>query len=295
MNYFCTKESLSKYIFQFQSQLFYRSITMIGNATLLSNSKPIAKLTLVGAGPGDPELITLKGIRALQSADVILYDALANETLLEYAKPNTPLIFVGKRRGSCAFSQAEINQLIIKNALRYGHVVRLKGGDPFVFGRGHEEMEFAKAFDIPVAIVPGISSAIAVPEMLHIPLTTRGISESFWVTTGTTQDGSLSKDIELAAQSTATIVILMAMSKLEEIMQIFVNADKGNTPVAIIQNGSTPQQKFVLGNVQNIAEMARSQNIDNPAIIVIGEVVSLHPSLIREFVDKNVAKSDLKN
>jgi uroporphyrin-III C-methyltransferase len=246
------------------------------------------QLTLVGAGPGDPELITLKGIKALQAADVVLYDALANENLLEYVKPGTPLVFVGKRRGSCAFSQKEINQLIIENAYKYGHVVRLKGGDPFIFGRGHEELEFAKAFDIPVAIVPGISSAIAVPEMQQIPLTTRGISESFWVTTGTTKDGSISKDIALAAKSTATVVVLMAMSKLEEIMQIFDSEGRSQTPVAIIQHGTTANEKFVLGTVDTIAAITRKEGIDNPAIIVIGEVVSLHPSLVAEFVEKNV-------
>ncbi|MFN0050113.1 MAG: uroporphyrinogen-III C-methyltransferase, partial [Cytophagales bacterium] len=166
----------------------------------------IPRLTLVGAGPGDPELITLKGIKAIQNADVILYDALANDELMEYARPSTPFVFVGKRRGSCAFSQDEINQLIVENAFKYGHVVRLKGGDPFVFGRGYEEIEFAKAFNMPVAIVPGISSSIAVPEMQMIPLTARGVNESFWVTTGTTKNGDVSKDILLAAQSSATIV-----------------------------------------------------------------------------------------
>lgn len=245
------------------------------------------QLTLVGAGPGDPELITLKGIKALQNADVILYDALANESLLAYAKPETPLVFVGKRRGSCAFSQEEINQLIIENAYRYGHVVRLKGGDPFIFGRGHEEIEFAKAFNIPVAIVPGISSAIAVPEMQQIPLTTRGISESFWVTTGTTKDGTISKDIALAAQSTATVVVLMAMSKLEDIMQIFANEGKAHTPVAIIQHGTTAQEKYVLGTVDSIAGIARKEAIDNPAIIVIGEVVSLHPDMVKSEIMRN--------
>jgi uroporphyrin-III C-methyltransferase len=245
------------------------------------------KLTLVGAGPGDAELITLKGIKAIKQADVILYDALANDELLEYASEGVPLIFVGKRRGGCAFSQEEINQLIVENAYKYGHVVRLKGGDPFVFGRGFEELEFAKAFNIPVSVIPGISSAIAVPEMQEIPLTSRGVSESFWVTTGTTKDGSVSKDIALAAQSTATIVILMAMSKLEDIMDIFSSNGKAKTPVAIIQHGTTDKEKYLLGDVSNIATKARKMGIDNPAIIVVGEVVALHPDLVGEYVAKN--------
>ncbi len=246
----------------------------------------VPKLTLVGAGPGDPELITLKGIKAIQSADVILYDALANDSLLGYAKPNTPTIFVGKRRGSCAFSQEEINQLIVENAFKYGHVVRLKGGDPFIFGRGYEEIEFARAFNMPVAVVPGISSSIAVPEMQLIPLTARGVNESFWVTTGTTKNGEVSKDLVLAAQSTATVVILMAMSKLEEIMALFTEAGKQGTPVAIIQNGTTENEKIVLGTVTDIAQKARKQGLDNPSIVVVGEVVSLHPEMVKQLVEK---------
>lgn len=248
------------------------------------------KLTLVGAGPGDPDLITLKGIKALQSADVVLYDALANKELLEYAGKDVPLVFVGKRRGGCAFSQAEINQLIIENAYQYGHVVRLKGGDPFVFGRGYEEIEFARAFNIDCEIVPGISSAISVPAMQLIPVTSRGVAESFWVTTGTTKDGTVSEDIKWAAKSSATIVILMAMSKLDEIMEIFSASNKSQTPVAIIQNGTTVNEKIILGKVADISKKAKENNIDNPSIIIVGEVVNLHPSLVEEYTKAMVAK-----
>jgi uroporphyrin-III C-methyltransferase len=138
-------------------------------------------LSLVGAGPGDPELITLKAIKCLQKADVILYDALANEDLLEYASVKAIKKFVGKRYGCHALSQQEINQLIIDYAHRYDHVVRLKGGDPFVFGRATEEIDAAKRAGIAVEVIPGISSAIGVPAMQMIPLTSRGINESFWV------------------------------------------------------------------------------------------------------------------
>ena len=255
----------------------------------------VPKLTLVGAGPGDPELITLKGIRAIREADVILYDALANDELLEYAKPDVPKIFVGKRRGSCAFSQEEINQMIIENALKYGHVVRLKGGDPFVFGRGFEELEFAKAFNIPVQVVPGITSAISVPEMQQIPITTRGINESFWVTTGTTKTGDLSGDIAIAAKSSATVVILMAMSKLEEIVKLFAAEGKNDTPVAIIQNGTLPTEKMVIGKVKNIVSEVKRHKLDNPAIIVIGEVVSLHPEYVAKYAGVLVAKGSRQN
>jgi uroporphyrin-III C-methyltransferase len=240
-------------------------------------------LSLVGAGPGDPELITLKAIKALQKADVILYDALANEELLDYASPKAIKQFVGKRFGCHALSQKEINALIIEYAYKYGSVVRLKGGDPFVFGRAQEEIDVARAAGIPVEVIPGISSAIAVPASQMIPLTCRGINESFWVTTGTLQSGEISPDIHLAAQSSATVVLLMAMSKLEAIMDIFKANDKKDIPVAIIQNGTTDKEKYVIGTVSDIYFRAQYAGLSNPAIIIVGEVVRLHPSLIKEY------------
>ena len=154
--------------------------------------KPL--LTLVGAGPGDPELITLKGVKALQQADVVLYDALVSTELLSYAPAHAQLVYVGKRRGRCEFAQSDLNQLIVDYALTYGHVVRLKGGDSFVFGRGYEEIGFAQEFGIQTSVIPGISSSISVPALAGIPLTCRGVSESFWVLTGTTKNHSLSND-----------------------------------------------------------------------------------------------------
>jgi uroporphyrin-III C-methyltransferase len=245
----------------------------------------------VGAGPGDPELITLKAIKTLQQADVILYDALANEALLTYAKPGAFTRFVGKRYGCHALSQQEINQLMVEMALAHGHVVRLKGGDPFVFGRAQEEITAAREAGIAVEVVPGISSAVAVPASQMIPLTCRGVNESFWVTTGTTQSGELSGDIKLAAQSTATVIILMAMSKLEAIMELFAAYGKAATPVAIIQDGTTPKEKMVLGNVSDIVYRAQYAGLSNPAIIVIGEVVSLHPALLPVQVNEQIVLS----
>ena len=239
----------------------------------------IPRLTLIGAGPGDIELITLKGIRAIKSADVILYDALANIELLEYARPDALKIYVGKRLGKYVYSQEEINQKIVYLALEYGHVVRLKGGDPFVFGRGFEEMEYAKNFNIECEIVSGVTSAIAAPASVGIPVTSRGFAESFWVITGTTKKGEISKDIELAAQSSATIVILMGMSKLAEICEVFRSHGKSEMPMAIIQNGTRKNVKSVVGTVSNIIEKSVSENITNPAVIVIGEVVSLSEQL----------------
>lgn len=230
-------------------------------------------VTLVGAGPGDPDLLTVKGAKALAKADVVLYDALANEELLSYAPEKALRIFVGKRKGCHAYSQDEINQLIVDNALTYGHVVRLKGGDPFIFGRGSEEIDYVESFGIPTFVIPGISSAIAVPAYQGIPLTKRGVSESFWVITGTTSSRQLSSDIHLAAQSSATVVVLMGMSKLEEIVAIFQSEFKGETAVAIIQNGTTPEEKIGIGTIDTIQEIVTEQQLSSPAIIVIGAVV----------------------
>ena len=232
-------------------------------------------LSLVGAGPGDIELITIKAIRVLREADIILFDALANDELLAFA-PKAKKQFVGKRYGCHALSQQEINHLIVESAKRFGHVVRLKGGDPFVFGRAQEEIEAAREAGIPVQVIPGISSALAVPASQMIPLTCRGFNESFWVTTGTTKTGELSPDITLAAKSTATVVILMAMTKLEAIMELFAAHGKAKTPVAIIQNGTTRDEKVVIGTVQDIFFRSQHAGLSNPAIIIIGDVVSLH-------------------
>lgn len=233
------------------------------------------KLTLVGAGPGDPDLITVKGIKALQRADVVMYDALVHPDLLDYCRPDTLKVYVGKRRGAYSCMQEDINPLIVHYAQQYGHVVRLKGGDSFVFGRGFEEIEFARQHGIDTQVVPGLSSSYAVPASANIPLTTRGISESFWVVTGTTKAGQLSADLHLAAQSTATVVILMGMHKLADIMAVFAACGKADTPVAIIQNGTLVDQQQVVGRVQDISDRVNEAGIDNPAIIIIGEVAGL--------------------
>lgn len=249
---------------------------------IIKMQKPI--LSLVGAGPGDPDLITLKAIKIIADARVILYDALVNEELLNYASPTAVKKFVGKRYGCHYLSQEEINLLIVEYARSHGHVVRLKGGDPFVFGRAHEEIEAARNAGISVEVIPGISSAIAVPASQMIPLTCRGVNESFWVTTGTTQSGEVSKDIKLAAQSSATVIILMAMSKLETIMDIFIANNKADTPVAIIQEGTTKNEKMVIGKVKDIFFKSQFAGLANPSIIVVGEVVNFYSPEIDKIV-----------
>ncbi|MCL4156248.1 UNVERIFIED_CONTAM: hypothetical protein GTU68_065473, partial [Idotea baltica] len=236
-------------------------------------------LTVVGAGPGDAELITLKAIKALQSSDVVLYDALVNDELLAYA-PQAEKIFVGKRKGCYAYQQAQINELIVSRAKSHGHVVRLKGGDPFVFGRGAEEMEFAASFGIEVAMVPGISSSLSVPAFQNIPVTKRGATESFWVITGTTKEHKLSKDVALAAKSSATVIILMGMSKLSQIVALFTKEGKSETPIAIIQNGTRKDEKIGIATMGTIEKEVERQHLSNPAIIIIGEVVKHRANIL---------------
>lgn len=248
----------------------------------LTANKP-GKLTVVGAGPGDVELITLKAIKALQNADVVLYDALVAVELLEYA-PQAEQVFVGKRRGCYSYQQEQINELIVSRAKSHGHVVRLKGGDPFVFGRGSEEMEYAAEHGIEVAMVPGISSSLSVPASQNIPVTKRGSAESFWVITGTTKEHKLSNDIRLAAKSSATVVILMGMSKLPEIVALFKKEGKSETPIAIIQNGTRADEKVGVGTITSIEKKVKEQELANPAIIIIGEVVR-HRAQIANLID----------
>lgn len=251
-----------------------------------SEKKKEPKITLVGAGPGDAELITVKGLKALSGADVILYDALVNTELLKYTRKEAKRIFVGKRSNSHAYSQDEINKMIVEYAFTFGHVVRLKGGDPFVFGRGHEELTYAESFNIKVEVIPGISSSYAVPELQQIPLTKRGINESFWVITATTSSGELSGDIYKAAYTDAAVVILMGMQKLKEISEIFVQAGKSGTPAAIIQNGSMPEERMGICRAEDLEKLAIKKKLGSPAVIIIGDVVKLHPEAEEELKEE---------
>lgn len=245
------------------------------------------RITLVGAGPGDPELLTIKGANALKTADVILYDALVNEGVLDYGNPEAIKVYVGKRSGEHSYGQDAINKLMVDYALNYGHVVRLKGGDSFVFGRGYEELDFAAGYSIPVSVIPGLSSSISVPGLQQIPVTHRGLSESFWVVTGTTASGMISNDLYEAARSKATVVILMGLGKLKEIVKLYQHEGKNQLPVAVIQSGSTENEKLAIGVVDTIEELVEEKNIKAPALMVFGQVVSLHPSFqpIKDFYE----------
>lgn len=255
----------------------YKDIPAFSDANTQGTSAP--RLTVVGAGPGDVELLTLKAVKVLKEADVVLYDALVDPEILSYA-PQAEHLFVGKRKGCYAYQQEQINELIVSRARSHGHVVRLKGGDPFVFGRGAEEMTYAAQHGLEVAMVPGISSCLSVPATQHIPVTKRGAAESFWVITGTTRDHQLSNDIHLAAKSNATVVILMGMSKLPAIVALFKKEGKRELPVAIIQNGTRDDEKTGIGTIQSIESVVEENQLSNPAIIIIGEVVGHRQQLM---------------
>ena len=250
-----------------------------------------SKVTLVGAGPGDKDLITLKGMKAIEQANCILYDALVNPEILTYAKKDVPYIYVGKKFNNHSYSQDEINQLLVEKSLKYGHVVRLKGGDSFVFGRGSEEIAYIESHNIPTEIIPGISSALAVPALQGIPLTKRTVNESFWVITGTTSSGSISKDIKLGAQSSATLIILMGLRNFSLIMEEIKNFRHKYTPFAIIQNGSLPNETITIDTVQNYKNAIETIDYKSPGIIVIGDVVAEHSAYLDEEIQRVLASS----
>jgi len=240
------------------------------------------KVFLVGAGPGDPGLMTVKGRERLQQADVVIYDRLVNEDLLEAAPRRAQKIFVGKAPHSQAVEQSEINRLLIAQALQGKNVVRLKGGDPFVLGRGGEEAAALAKKRIPFEVVPGVSSAVAVPAYAGIPVTHRGLSSSFAVVTGSRETGRSKPEIPWDKLSTATdtLVFLMGAETLEEhVQRLIANGRPAGTPVAIIEHGTGPRQRTLVGTLGNIASKARRENLRPPAVIVVGNVVRLRKRL----------------
>ena len=236
------------------------------------------ELIIMGAGPGDPELLTVKAWRILQKADTLLYDRLANPALLDLAPAGCERICVGKRPKGPSTSQETIHHLIREKAKKGGTIVRLKGGDPFIFGRGFEETQVAHSLGLKVTYVPGITS-MQTAGLAEIPLTHRSVSQGIWILTGTRKDGSLAEDLRLAIHSRSTVVIYMGMKKLADISAAYREEKKEDTPAAIIHNGSLPNQKLALGTAGILPAMAAAQGLTNPAIIIIGEVVEIGKSM----------------
>ena len=242
----------------------------------------VGKVYLVGAGPGDPGLVTVKGLRILESADVVVHDRLIDKRLLAMAGPGAELIDVGKVPGQAGRKQSDINRHLVSEARTGKIVVRLKGGDPFVLGRGGEEAEALSDAGVPFEVVPGVTSAIAVPAYAGIPLTHRDHSSSFTVVTGSTakSNDTGSPDWDLLAKIPGTLVVLMGWSTLPFVATKLIESGKsGSTPTAVISWGTEPRQKTVTGPLNSIADIAKAEGLRSPAVVVIGDVVSLEDRL----------------
>ena len=251
---------------------------MASDANTMRQEPPIGAVFLVGAGPGDPELITVKARRYLETADVIVYDRLVEDRLLGHARPDAELIDMGKSPGERGDRQPEINTLLVEKAREGKRVVRLKGGDPFIFGRGGEEAAALSDANIPFEVVPGITSAIGVPAYAGIPLTHRGVASSLTVVTGSEPPGAsdASVDWDWLAKSNGTLSILMSWQNLPAITQALMNGGRsGGTPCAVIRWGARPYQRTVVGSLSNIVGRARRARMSNPVVVVVGEVVDL--------------------
>jgi uroporphyrin-III C-methyltransferase len=243
----------------------------------------MGKAYLVGAGPGDPELITVKALKCIQRAEVILYDRLVNQQLLKEAKRDCKLIYCGKQPGLHILKQETINHLLVKYTRQGKVVVRLKGGDPFVYGRGAEEAEALARNGLSYEVVPGITTGIAAPAYAGIPVTHRELGSSFAIVTGHRPDGKPADiDWQGLAKAVDTLSIYMGIGNLEYIAQQLITHGKNpNTPVAVIQEGTTDRQRTVTGSLSTIAEMVKSEGIENPAMIVVGEAVRFRDRLLQ--------------
>lgn len=239
----------------------------------------MSKVYLTGAGPGDLELLTIKALRVIKEADVVIYDNLANPEILKEAKSTCEFVYVGKEKDKHIMPQDEINELIYQKALEHETIVRLKGGDPFVFGRGGEEGLYLREKGINFEIIPGISSAISVPAYAGIPVTHRGIAVSFRVVTGhESPDKEASQIPWESLKNDDTLVFLMGLHHLQKISTKLMEVGKpASYPCAVISKGTTADQKVVVGTLENIVQ--KSKDMPRPAIIIVGEVVRLREQL----------------
>lgn len=239
----------------------------------------MGKVYLTGAGPGDIELLTLKALRVIKEADVIIYDRLANPDILDEAKNGCEFVYVGKEDGRHIVPQDDINEVIYQNALKYENVVRLKGGDPFVFGRGGEEAQYLYERGIKFEVIPGITSAISAPAYAGIPVTHRGVAVSFRVVTGHESPHKKESQIPWETFKTDdTIVFLMGLHNLPKISKKLIEIGKSkDCPCAVISKGTTKEQSVVVGTLENI--VAKTKDVPTPALIVVGKVVELREQL----------------
>jgi uroporphyrin-III C-methyltransferase len=247
----------------------------------LSRQPGVPPVALIGAGPGDPGLLTLRGLARLRTAEVVVYDRLLDPRLLDYAPPAAERIAVGKRRGHHTLRQEAINELLVARGQAGQRVVRLKGGDPFVFGRGGEEAEALALAGVPFEVVPGVTSAIAVPAYAGIPVTQRGVASSFTVMTGHGEPGSAALVDEWAASGlTGTLVLLMGVSTLPCLAErLIAGGRSADTPAAAIEWGAWLRQRVITGTLATLPDLARAAKLTSPATIVVGDVVALRDRL----------------
>lgn len=248
--------------------------------TARRSSTDVGEVYLVGGGPGDPDLLTFRALRLMQRADVVVYDRLIGSPILDLVRPNAERIYVGKKRNSHALPQEEISKLLVRLAREGKRVLRLKGGDPFIFGRGGEEIELLATEGIPFQIVPGITAASGCASFAGIPLTHRDHAQACMFVTGHTKTGRLSADWASLLQPGQTVVIYMGLAYLADLTADFIAHGADPTlPVAIVENGTRPNQKVASGTLQDIAAVATQGGITGPALIIIGSVVSLRDKL----------------
>lgn len=250
---------------------------------LLSESqhvRSVGEVYLIGAGPGDPDLLTFKAARLLQRADVVLYDRLVSPRVLDLARRDAERIYVGKKRDEHAVPQEEINQLLLKMASEGNCVVRLKGGDPFIFGRGGEEIEGLAEYGIPFQVVPGVTAASGCACYAGIPLTHRDHAQSVRFVTGHLKDGSLDLPWQELVSTTQTVVFYMGLHGLETICrQLQANGRRSDTPIALVEQGTTPNQRTLTGTLGTMVEVVAGETVHAPTLIIVGEVVSLRANL----------------
>ncbi len=233
-------------------------------------------VALVGAGPGDPGLLTLHALRALEAAEVLLHDRLVGAGVLALANPQALRVEVGKSAGNHSMPQEEIHALMLHHARAGRRVVRLKGGDPFVFGRGGEELEFLRAHGIPYQVVPGITAAVACAAYAGIPLTHRDHAQSLRLVTAHCRDSADALDWEALAQERQTLAVYMGVAALEQLQQRLLAAGRDPaTPFALVENGSRPEQRVVAGTLADLAQTARAHAVSSPALLILGEVAAL--------------------
>jgi len=262
--------------------------------TEFAPNAPRGRVVLVGAGPGDPELITLKAARVLGRADVVVYDHLVSPAVLEYAPQTAARVYVGKERDRHTLPQQEINHLLVALARAGKHVVRLKGGDPFVFGRGGEEMQALAQEGIHCEVIPGITAACGIAAATGVPLTHRDYAHGCVFVTGHLRDGSMDLDWDALARPRQTIVIYMGLRGLAVVaQQLIAHGLAATTPAMVVENGTNPQQRVVTGTLATLPALVEASALRSPALAVVGEVVRCRDAIAAAICDYTMQKAAL--